>query len=59
MPASLGKLTQINSDAYFLVIQKIFLTGKKVRKISTLDSKFFYFAKVETYDYPITDAIRI
>jgi len=59
MPASLGKLIQINSDTYFLVIQKILLTGKKVRKIPTLDSKFFYFARVETYDYQITDAISI
>jgi len=48
----------MNSDTYFLVIQKIFLTGEKVRKIPTLNSQFFYFARVENYDYQITDAIR-
>jgi hypothetical protein len=35
------------------------LAGRKVRKIPTLDSKFFYFVGVENDDYLIADAIRI
>jgi hypothetical protein len=50
-------LILMNSNSYFLAIQKIFLAGNKVRKIPTLDSRFFYFSRIVNDTYPIIDAI--
>jgi hypothetical protein len=49
----------MNSYGYFYIIHEIFLTVKKVRKIPTSNSQFFYFARVENDGYQIADAITI